>query len=204
MASPFLFFFQESRGKRARTIVNREPTNLRPAIEKFKFFHVPFLFVTHPFRASTKNQNQTRKQYKSIADDRTREIAKLEEQIISLEANLDPQTSSLDAMRIKLAEAEGTMAALQLELTCVRGKLDKKTKNTSDASSWNALNKLAHLAGQSGDSSFHIRDYFLGLATGVALVGLVAGVHHHNNQSNGSSSLAWIGEISSSLFKKKE
>ena len=67
-----------------------------------------------------------------------REIAKLEKQIVSLEALLDNRDGA-DALKIKLAECEGTIAALRSELASVRGRLDKKSKASEDISSSNAL-----------------------------------------------------------------
>ena len=152
-------------------------------------------------------------QYKSIADDRVREIAKLEKQIVSLEALMDPRTNKdgIDALKIKLAECEGTIAALRLEIASVRGKLDKKSKAASssddDISSSNALSKLAQLsqktlsaAGSAGfGSGFNSRDYLLGVVSGMALLGVLVSVNHH--RSGGTVSLRWFGETVSALLK---
>lgn len=149
-------------------------------------------------------------QYKSIADDRVREIAKLEKQIVSLEALMDPRTNKdgMDALKIKLAECEGTIAALRLEIASVRGKLDKKSKAASssddDISSSNALSKLAQLAGSAAGSAgfgsgFNSRDYLLGVVSGMALLGVLVSVNHH--RSGGTVSLRWFGETVSALLK---
>ena len=149
-------------------------------------------------------------QYKSIADDRVREIAKLEKQIVSLEALMDPRTNKdgIDALKIKLAECEGTIAALRLEIASVRGKLDKKSKAASssddDISSSNALSKLAQLAGSAAGSAgfgsgFNSRDYLLGVVSGMALLGVLVSVNHH--RSGGTVSLRWFGETVSALLK---
>ena len=88
-----------------------------------------------------------------------REIAKLEKQIVSLEALMDPRTNKdgMDALKIKLADCEGTIAALRLEIASVRGKLHKKSKAASssddDISSSNALSKLAQLAGSAAGAT---------------------------------------------------
>ena len=149
-------------------------------------------------------------QYKSIADDLVREIAKLEKQIVSLEALMDPLTNKdgMDALKIKLAECEGTIAALRLEIASVRGKLDKKSKAASssddDISSSNALSKLAQLAGSAAGSAgfgsgFNSRDYLLGVVSGMALLGVLVSVNHH--RSGGTVSLRWFGETVSALLK---
>jgi hypothetical protein len=149
-------------------------------------------------------------QYKSIADDRVREIAKLEKQIVSLEALMDPRTNKdgIDALKIKLAECEGTIAALRLEIASVRGKLDKKSKAASssddDISSSKALSKLAQLAGSAAGSAgfgsgFNSRDYLLGVVSGMALLGVLVSVNHH--RSGGTVSLRWFGETVSALLK---
>ena len=139
-----------------------------------------------------------------------REIAKLEKQIVSLEALMDPRTNKdgIDALKIKLAECEGTIAALRLEIASVRGKLDKKSKAASssddDISSSNALSKLAQLAGSAAGSAgfgsgFNSRDYLLGVVSGMALLGVLVSVNHH--RSGGTVSLRWFGEIVSALLK---
>ena len=153
----------------------------------------------------THQNHQT--QYKSIADDRVREIAKLEKQIVSLEALMDPRTNKdgIDALKIKLAECEGTIAALRLEIASVRGKLDKKSKAASssddDISSSKALSKLAQLAAGSAGfgSGFNSRDYLLGVVSGMALLGVLVSVNHH--RSGGTVSLRWFGETVSALLK---
>ena len=133
-----------------------------------------------------------------------REIAKLEKQIISLEALLDPQSSQngADALKIKLADCEGTIAALRLEIASIRGKLDKKSK--VDVSSSNALSKLAQLAGSAAGSAgfgsgFNSRDYLLGVMSGMTLVGVLVSVSHHRD--GGSVSFRWFGETVSALLK---
>lgn len=135
-----------------------------------------------------------------------REIAKLEKQIISLEALLDPQSSQngADALKIKLADCEGTIAALRLEIASIRGKLDKKSK--VDVSSSNALSKLAQFsvagsaAGSAGfGSGFNSRDYLLGVMSGMTLVGVLVSVSHHRD--GGTVSFRWFGETVSALLK---
>ena len=152
-------------------------------------------------------------QYKSIADDRVREIAKLEKQIVSLEALMDPRTNKdgIDALKIKLAECEGTIAALRLEIASVRGKLDKKSKAASssddDISSSNALSKLAQLAGSAAGSAgfgsaFNSRDYLLGVVSGMALLGVLVSVNHH--RSGGTVSLRWLGETEDGVLRARK
>lgn len=129
-----------------------------------------------------------------------REIAKLEKQIVSLEALLDNRDGA-DALKIKLAECEGTIAALRSELASVRGRLDKKSKASEDISSSNALSKLAQLAGSTAGlgSGFSSRDYLVGVLSGVVLVGALVSVSHHRN--GGTVSLRWFGETVSALLK---
>ena len=52
-----------------------------------------------------------------------REIAKLEKQIVSLEALMDPRTNKdgMDALKIKLAECEGTISGVAVR-NCERSR----------------------------------------------------------------------------------
>jgi len=134
-----------------------------------------------------------------------REIAKLEKQIVSLEASLDPQTTETQT-KIKLAEQEGFCTQLALELASVRGKLDKKQKERQQQQQnekiiidndddHEALSKIAQLAAHASGfgNGFNSRDYLFGVCSGIIFSCVLVGIK--SSRSGETIDLKWIGEL---------